>query len=99
MDHPDVMLAFFKKAKRGCDYTALPFGCVVAVVQVSVHGSIEFWSDSVSETDRALGDFSKGRFVMGLSKVRRVKNPVPVIGRQGLFNLPAEVEAQVRAQL
>jgi hypothetical protein len=38
-----------------------------------------------------LGDFSVGRFAWKLEKVRRFKNPFPIRGRQGLFEIPDSV--------
>lgn len=46
-----------------------------------------------------LGDYSDGRFAWLLADVRTLERPVPVVGRQALFTLPADVEAAVRAQL
>jgi len=97
VDHPEILRAFVDVVEN--DFHLLPFGCVVAVVQVRANGNIEFWSDSISQTERALGDYSKGRFALEWNNVIRLKNPVPVIGRQSLFNLSADVEAKVREQL
>lgn len=52
---------------------------------------------AVAEMD--LGDYTPGRFAWLTRNCRRLALPVPVVGRQGLFDLPADVEAKVRAQL
>jgi hypothetical protein len=39
-------------------------------------------------TEEQLGDFSLGRFGWILGNVRPLEKPVPVLGRQGLFNIP-----------
>ncbi len=77
-------------------YDALPRGRVVAVVRLddcvgTVHG--------FSDLEKALGDYTYGRAVWRTTQLRRLKEPVPVVGRQGLFDLPPEVEAAVRRQL
>lgn len=70
----------------------LPLGMAVCVVDLEFcwpvtdpfvmgltpHDSIEF----------ALGDYSPGRFAWNLQNVRRFKEPWPVRGRQGLFDVP-----------
>lgn len=73
-------------------FDQLPFGAV---------GDIEFWSDSkaVGKVERLFGDYSPGRYGWVLDQVERLRKPVPVIGRQGIFNLPDDVEQKVRAQL
>lgn len=43
------------------------------------------------EQEQILGDFSPGRFAWELTNVRRFKEPWPVTGRQGLFNVPDEM--------
>jgi hypothetical protein len=86
-------------------YLSLPFGSVLCVVEkTECVPSIEFqeplWkhrSLSVQEFD--LGDYTPGRFVYPTRNRRRLKTPVPVIGRQGFFNLPPDVEAKVLAQI
>jgi len=45
-----------------------------------------------------LGDFTPGRYGWLLSDPHLLTTPVPVTGKQGVFNLPDDVEAAVRAQ-
>jgi hypothetical protein len=47
----------------------------------------------------ALGDFGPDRVLLECANVRPLREPVPLRGRQGLFNLTAEEEAAVRAAL
>jgi activating signal cointegrator 1 len=81
----------------------LPYGAVLALVDLSAcHPVEEFDGHQNAVTffkEFLLGDYSDGRFAWLTSNLRRLKEPVPVRGRQGLFNLPPDVEAQVRAQL
>ncbi len=80
----------------------LPYGCVVCVVEV-----YDCWQTEriinlrqpISQAERDLGDYAPGRFGWLTRNCRQLKTPVPVVGRQGLFNLPSEVEAEVRRQL
>lgn len=75
-----------------------PLGCVVCVVEMFACIPTE-QCFRLTEEERANGDYSDGRFAWMTRDCRRLKKPVPVVGRQGLFNLPREVEAQVRGQL
>lgn len=89
------------------------FGCVQAVATLSdcvkvfscrklattltiyhAKGSV-----NVSHAEAILGDLSPGRFAWLLSDIRVLRTPVPVRGRQGLFDLAPEDERAVRAQL
>ena len=53
----------------------------------------------LSEQEAEFGDYTPGRWVWMTRNLRPLKKHIPVIGRQGIFNLPADVEAKVRAQL
>lgn len=86
-----------------------PIGCVLCVVElrdvmpttaidmIRVAQFLE--SDSAWESEFALGDYSTGRFAWLTRNRRLLRVPVPVIGRQGLFTLPIEVELKVRGQI
>lgn len=50
----------------------------------------------LSESERALGDFSAGRFAWFLYPVRIVSPVVPCRGMQGIWTVPPEIEEQVR---
>jgi activating signal cointegrator 1 len=80
------------------EFLDLPFGAVVAVANLQECVRTDMISN-LTPTERALGDYTPGRYGWVLRDVRRLKTPVPVIGRQFLFSLPASVEAKVRAQL
>lgn len=93
----------------------LPLGAIVAVVdlwdcrQLLLVDSKPFYLASgadqtriwvpVSEQEAAFGDFSYGRHGLMLRTVRRLDQPVPCRGMPGMFDLPADVERAVRAQL
>lgn len=75
----------------------LPLGCVVCVVNVYDCQPVE--QVKVRALERLVGDYSPGRFAWLTRNCRALKTPVPMRGKQGFFNLPSDVEAQVRAQL
>ena len=84
----------------------LPLGFVLCVVDLkdcyptrAFEGVSARAGIYLSAREAAFGDFTPGRFAWMTENCRRLKEPVPVIGRQGLFELPADVEALVRAQL
>jgi hypothetical protein len=80
---------------RGC----LPMGCIVAVADlVDCVGTDGYPASSI---ERALGDWNSGRFGWHLENVRCLEGSRPVYckGAQGLWNLPADVEAEVSRRL
>ncbi len=82
-------------------YPSFPTGVVVCVVRV--FACYESQSDYVKRmcghVERMFGDYSFGRFIYFTDNLRRLRTPIPVTGRQGLFNLPSDVEAKVMEQL
>lgn len=94
------------------DFTAvedeMKFGmaiCVVDLLDVVRTEHFTFKTETsespmlINEREYSLGNYGPGRFAWVTANLRRLKNPVPVIGRQALWNLPDEVEALIRAQL
>lgn len=51
------------------------------------------------DRERALGDYTPGRFGWVLDNVRALPVPIPCRGKQGLWTPPAEVLAQITATL
>lgn len=83
-------------------YNHLPFGKVVCVVEKT--GCISTNDDngddrSLNAMELELGDYSRNRFYYPTQNCRRLTTPIAVRGAQGLFSLPPDVEALVRAQL
>lgn len=87
----------------------LPLGAIVAVVELK---SLLVCGPSTLRDIRArsrrgelpphkadFGDFSDGRYGFVLDDVRRVEPPVPARGMLGFWELPADVEAMVRARI
>lgn len=93
----------------------LPRGAIVAVAElVDCVGTLTLSSATwrttpqgrawpLTDQERAFGDYSPGRYAWLLADVRRLSEPLPYRGAQGLRSLPAdvaaEVEARIRAQL
>lgn len=80
-----------------------PYGCVVCVVRVVECVPTRMFgpdgSRRLSDEEFELGNYALGRFAWVTEDCRRLARPVPVVGRQGLFELPPEVERAVRAQI
>jgi hypothetical protein len=66
----------------------VPVGRILAICNlvdcVEING--EFFTDSISEKERAFGDYTLGRFVWRLDDVRQLKEPIPARGLQRLWN-------------
>lgn len=83
-------------------YYALPFGAVVCVVQkTGCHRTESILMEHLSNGFNELecGDYGPNRFYYPTTNCRRLKTPVPVVGRQFVFDLPPDVEAKVLATL
>lgn len=95
-EHDDARWAFADALDTV--YDTLPFGRVVAVADLTRCVPVAELGD-ISEMERAFGNYADGRFGWVFGQITRLREPVPVSGRQQLFNLPAAVEAAVRGQL
>lgn len=65
----------------------LPFGKVVAIVNLLGVFDLDILGMMVSENERIWGDYSPGRFGWFFTDIRRIK-PFEFRGGQGLFNVP-----------
>ncbi|MBD2683330.1 MULTISPECIES: ASCH domain-containing protein [Nostoc] len=79
------------------EWDDLPFGCAVALVELTACISMTqafINQQSLSELDT--GDWRIGRMAWKLDNIRRIVQPIPIIGKQGLFNteivLPERLE-------
>lgn len=81
----------------------MPLGGVVAVADL-----VECWEigrhglsagaarrDLPEGDERHFGDYGVGRFAWELSRIRPLQEPVPLRGRQGLWKLSREEEAEI----
>lgn len=73
-----------------------PRGVVVAVATIRACLPAEEVEPFITRADRAAGDFSKGRYAWALSDVRPLHDPIPLCGRQGLFNWSPPADLQDR---
>lgn len=102
-----ILAELMEQARMGRDwrdwYAALlkpPLGAVVAVgflVRTWRTEAIE--GPIVDHRNHAFGDFSSGRFAWELINLHGLKDPVQVKGRQGIWQVPVEVEARILRQI
>lgn len=93
----------------------LPFGAIIAVcdlrdcvrteyiasagraTSVSWEGERTIWT--LTDQERAFGDYSPGRFAWLLANIRPLATPIPATGALGLWTPPDAVAAQITAAL
>lgn len=63
-----------------------PLGAVVAVARLKGCARADDVVDLLSRAERAAGNYAAGRFAWRLDDVRALADPIPLAGRQGLFN-------------
>ena len=68
---------------------AMPYGYALCVVELY----------ECRPTEASLGDYTPGRFTWCTRNLRRLRQPLPMRGRQGLWALTPEEEAQVRGTI
>lgn len=78
---------------------SLPFGKVVCVVDLFACWPVENEAAQLTDEEFILGDYAPGRWVWKTRDYKKLDVPVPVIGRQGFFDLAPDVEARVKDQL
>jgi activating signal cointegrator 1 len=99
--NPDVVHFFrddrFQMVLKPAGYTsldALPFGAMICVVElVNVWRAEEVIHD-LSAQERAFGNYAVGRYAWELEFVKVFVNPVPVMGKQGLWTWEYEHQAR-----
>lgn len=82
----------------------LPYGkalCMVEVYDCVPTERFQTTPDRIEITrpEFLLGNYDFGRFAWRTRNLRALKDPVPVKGRQGFWNLPEDVVANIAAQL
>lgn len=80
-----------------------PYGCALCVVNLFDCRGVEWVVSNIglSHAERELGDYTPGvgRYAWLTRNLRPLKKPVPVFGRQQLWNLPPEIVTQIKEQL
>lgn len=92
-----VMLLLAKTL--GTRYPVLPMGAIVGIF--NVYNSRPIMSDDLREmTEREilLGDWQTSRFAW-MGSLHRTMHPIPCRGRQGLWNIPPELEGRLKGKL
>lgn len=77
----------------------LPFGAIIAVVDLTEIKRSEQLLGTISEQEERWGNYGPKRYGWLFANVRALPEPVACPGRQSLWTLDAEIEAKVRAQL
>lgn len=82
--------------RAGLSMPELPLGAVVAVCRLTaVLDTSDAWSNRLSPTERAFGDYGPSRYGWVLEDVTRLPSPVPCRGALGLWSLPRDVAIRV----
>ena len=91
---PDVELPAPRKPN-------LPFGTIIAVADLWDCRSIDACRRWVPTDERelAFGDYTEGRWMWFLCKIRQLSTQIPCRGALGLWSVSAEVILQINAQL
>lgn len=83
-------------------FDELPRGMVLCVVDLHACVPTERvpgFHPELSVCERELGDYSHGRFAWLTSNCRQLKEPVPIVGRQGLWNLSEQMVALINHEI
>lgn len=64
----------------------LPLGAVVAIGRLRGVRHASDIEDRTTRADRAAGNFAIGRFAWEIDQLRALGAPIPLVGRQALFN-------------
>ncbi len=93
--HPAVEHAVLR-ILRETGWSELPLSAIVAVGHVAGVIPTERFR---CPTDQSLwGDYGPGRYVWILEGVHRLRAPIDCPGKQGLWDVPEEVVARIRAE-
>lgn len=68
----------------------VPLGVVICVAELYDCAPAERVADHITPANLAAGNFARGRFAWRLRDVRRLRAPIPLTGRQGLYNWTPE---------
>jgi hypothetical protein len=85
------------------EFNAVPvLGAIVAIADLvecsPTIDAVKFSGSLDQRIELMLGDFTVGRFAWQIENVRRLPQPVPCRGQQGLFDPPPDVVDQVAQQ-
>lgn len=69
----------------------LPRGVIVATAYLVQCVRIDASTTPSDPTERAFGDYTPGRFRWNLENIQPLSEPIPFVGRQGLFDIPDSI--------
>ncbi len=81
------------------DDALMPLGAIVATCSFTACWPTEELRDKMSAQELAFGDFSDGRFMWRMINVWKLPRPIPCKGALGLWEIPAEIEAEIQSQV
>jgi len=89
---------------RYTEWRDLPLGAALCVVEVWLATRVDLAMpqaarDTLTTREQVFGDYSPGRTVLLTRNLRRLRRPVPVVGRQGLWRLTEAESAAVRGAM
>jgi hypothetical protein len=65
----------------------MPLGAVVAIGRLSAcAATFGFGLDNLTKADFEAGNFTPGRYAWRVDEIHALAEPIPLTGRQGLFN-------------
>ena len=70
----------------------LPIGMVLAVGELTACVEASRLYERLTRADKEAGNFAPGHFAWRIEKPRALKAPIPLAGRQGLFNWTAPLD-------
>ena len=77
----------------------LPFGAIVAVVDISAVWLTVPNAHLVCGQERDWGDYGPNRYAWATNNLRPLSEPVPCKGQQGMWTLDPAIEALVRERI
>lgn len=82
-------------ARHGYNESNIPLGCALALVDLKAIYRTEDMRHDISAQERAFGNFADGRFAWRFENVRMFAEPIPMSGKQGLFQAKLDLEEVV----
>ncbi|MBI3654110.1 MAG: 2-oxoglutarate dehydrogenase E1 [Acidobacteria bacterium] len=81
------------------DWAQLPLGEIVGCARIAQTWQTQNIRQTLSSQELAFGDYSSGRIAIELCDPVRVAKPISCRGALGLWQVPPEIEQQIREQL
>jgi hypothetical protein len=85
----DYERAFVAQLEQdGVDWRHLDYGCVLCIVDVLACRKTETVREQISPRERMYGNYGDGRWAWQTKMLRKLEQPIPFLGHQGLFAWP-----------